>query len=176
MVELNSILFLRGVNAGAAVVFPAPARSLAHFQRGHVSRRKRVVALYDELRPSIFGYLCSIGVHPEQAEDAVQETFLRLFRDFADELVSDKVRPWAFRVAQYVVTDEYRKSKRILELDAQAERLVDLRVDPSLNPEESLARKEQVSRLLAAVSRLPEQQRQCLHQLANTDKGDQNPH
>lgn len=163
MVELNPILLLKSGNADAAILFPAHSGILAHRQRGDVSRRKRVVALYDELRPSIFGYLCSIGVHPEQAEDVVQETFLRLFRDFTHELVADSVRPWVFRVAQYIVTDEQRKSKRLLDLDAQAERLIDLRVDPSLNPEESLARKEQVNRLFAAVLRLPGQQRQCLH-------------
>lgn len=70
VVQLNSILLLKGVNADAAILFPARARILPHRQRGDVSRRKRVVALYDELRPSIFGYLCSIGVHPEQAEAA----------------------------------------------------------------------------------------------------------
>lgn len=163
MVEFNPIFLLKGGNADAAILFPARTRILAHRQRGDVSRRKRVVALYDELRPSIFGYLCSIGIHPEQAEDVIQETFLRLFRDFTDELVADGVRPWVFRVAQYVIADEHRKSKRLLDLDAHAERVIDLRVDPSLNPEESLARKEQANRLFAAVTHLPEQQRQCLH-------------
>ena len=42
-------------------------------------------------------------------------------------------------------------------------RLLDAHVDPNLNPEEVFLKKEQLHRMAAAVSRLNEKQRQCLH-------------
>jgi RNA polymerase sigma-70 factor (ECF subfamily) len=161
--EFNAPFLLASEDAGRGAESLALPRLLAGQQRGGVSRRKRVVALYDELRPPLFGYLCAIGVSPEQAEDVIQETFLRLFRDFTAELVLNNVRPWAFRVAQNVAADEHRKTKRLISLSGDVERLIDLKADPALNPEESLAQKEQLDQLNAAVAKLPSQQRQCLH-------------
>jgi hypothetical protein len=47
-------------------------------QREKTRIRQRIIELYDLLRPSLYSYLCSIGMSADQAEDIIQETFLRL--------------------------------------------------------------------------------------------------
>jgi hypothetical protein len=48
-------------------------------KRGSLGTRRRIIELYDQFRPSLYGYLIPLGLAPQQADDAVQETFLRLF-------------------------------------------------------------------------------------------------
>jgi RNA polymerase sigma-70 factor (ECF subfamily) len=104
-----------------------------------------------------------VGLRPDEADDVIQETFLRLFRDFTSEMALENARPWAFRVAQHLAVDEHRKAERLISMDGDMRCVIEIRRDPSLNPEESLAQKEQFERLLAAASKLTAQQWQCLH-------------
>ena len=45
---------------------------------GNVGSRQRITELYDLLRPSLHAYLCNLSMNVDQAEDVIQDTFLRL--------------------------------------------------------------------------------------------------
>jgi len=55
--------------------------------------------LYDELRASLHGYLSCLGLEPQEAEDIIQETFLKLFQGLAVGMRDENLRSWIFRVA-----------------------------------------------------------------------------
>ena len=65
----------------------------------------QVVRLFDEFRESLFRYLRWLGCLPEEADDAIQETFLRLYAHLAARGSQENLRAWLFRVAGNVVRD-----------------------------------------------------------------------
>src|SRR5260370_42390924 len=71
---------------------------------GDPNLRKKAIQLYDELRTSVYGYLSCLGVEPQEAEDIIQETFLKLFQSLASGTRDDNLRCWVFRVAHNLTT------------------------------------------------------------------------
>src|SRR5271157_1081081 len=73
---------------------------------------QQIVELYDEVRPSLNAYLCWLGMNADQAEDVIQETFLRLiccrFRPGSE----NTLRGWVFRVAHNLSMDVHRFQRR----------------------------------------------------------------
>src|ERR1700732_1899833 len=56
--------------------------------------RQRIIELYDLLRPSLRAYLCCLGMSPDQGEDVIQETFLRLVRLRSRRPTENDLRAW----------------------------------------------------------------------------------
>ena len=120
--------------------------------------------LFLELRVPICRYLISLGLDKAEAEDAAQESFLRLCQRGISYSKNDNVRGWMFRVAHNLARDEQRRKKRrpteTLEDD---EVLTVERKETAPTPEQHLLERENDARLKRAMARLPEEQRQCLH-------------
>jgi RNA polymerase sigma-70 factor, ECF subfamily len=121
--------------------------------------------LFLELRVPICRYLISLGLDRAEAEDAAQESFLRLCaRDSKNDGHEENVRGWIFRVAHNLARDEQRRRKR-----RPAEQLEDVEhaavehKETRPTPEEHLLEREREARLRWALARLPAEQRQCLH-------------
>lgn len=123
-------------------------------------RRNRIVELYDSARPSLFGYLCSIGLRSSEAEDVIQESFLRLVKHFSTAGEEQNLRGWLFRVAHNLAMDLFRSVDRS-DVDSLAEvfRLIQEQADRAMNPEENAVRAEELRRMQIAMSRLTTQQR-----------------
>ena len=130
---------------------------------------REVRELFLEMRVPLCRYLVSLGLSASEAEDAAQESFLRLCER---PQPLENVRGWMFRVAHNLARDEQRRHKRrptealqdehdVLEFDSKVGR-AELN-DERPTPEEHLLQRRQDARLQAALSRLPEEQRQCLH-------------
>lgn len=70
-----------------------------------------LTALYEHLAPDVWGFLCGLRLDLDRAEqeDALQETFLRVFRalDRYDE--ARALRPWVLGVAHHVAVDLCRR-------------------------------------------------------------------
>jgi RNA polymerase sigma-70 factor (ECF subfamily) len=134
---------------------------------------REVRELFVELRVPLCRYLISLGLSANEAEDAAQESFVRLCERHQ---TPENVRGWVFRVAHNLARDEQRRRKRRPEEELrfdentppyrqkQAIRMGhDEPGDARSTPEEHLLEREQDARLKAALARLPESQRHCLH-------------
>jgi RNA polymerase sigma-70 factor (ECF subfamily) len=99
-----------------------------------------------------------------EAEEIIQDTFLRLYRHLHSGGREDNLRSWIFRVAHNIGINELKRLNYLGPRNPQ--QLADpseLSIDQALNPEELLLRKERIVRTHAAISALSERQKQCLY-------------
>jgi RNA polymerase sigma-70 factor (ECF subfamily) len=100
------------------------------------------------------------------AEDAVQECYLRALRYF-DTLRSPKVKPWLFAILRNVCRDEYERRARLLPYDVNAdsdnaEGTIPFWQEPQATPEMEMLRKLDVETIRALVAALPESYREVI--------------
>jgi RNA polymerase sigma-70 factor (ECF subfamily) len=122
-------------------------------QGGDRAARAELVRRFE--RP-VFAYLARMA--PNLAEEACQETFLRLFRALPRYRHRDRFQPWLFRLATSALVDAVRARKR-----GETEALLpDVHVAQDPLPDESVADAQVRRRLAEAVSRLSFDQRQVV--------------
>jgi RNA polymerase sigma factor (sigma-70 family) len=88
---------------------------------GVAARRERFEAVYRELYAPICGYVLRRVREPEDAAEAIAETFATLWRRFDRCPQGDGLRPWLYGVARRVVANQRRGERR---RTALGERLV----------------------------------------------------
>ncbi len=127
----------------------------------------RVLALYREYRPRLFAYLRSLYLTRDEAEDAIQETFLRLARKLLHRVNIETPQGWVIHVAHDLAVDVIRRR------DRDADRFQEITTRNFENvqgttpsPDETLLEKEQQQELEAALARFPAKQRQCFQMRA----------
>jgi len=126
--------------------------------------QKKAIELYDELLSFLRRYLSCLGLKPEEAEDIIQETFLKLFEGLAGGMKDENLRGWTFRVAHNLTVNLHKEATKLLSTEAEeVAQFLKSRIDARLNPEEVVLQKERLARLVSGVSRLSPQQRQALH-------------
>ena len=76
--------------------------------RGVADRRERFEAAYRELYEPICGYVLRRVREPEDAAEAIAETFATLWRRFDRCPHGDELRPWLFGVARRVIANQRR--------------------------------------------------------------------
>lgn len=142
----------------------APAGTWRNSLAASVTVRRNVADTFMELRQPVGRYLLALGLGPGEAEEVVQETFLRLCQHLAAGGPQPNLRAWVFRVAHNLARDEYRRRQRrpAQQLD---EAQTDTRVysDPSATPEQRAIAQQRLERLAIALERLPANQRECVH-------------
>jgi len=120
-----------------------------------------LAALVDEYSGTLYRVAFSVLRNPADAEDAVQEAFLRVLRhrDTLNEVRDYRV--WLIRIVWNVVLDRKRRAKTRPETDDVAELA---RVLPSngLNAEQIAAATQHHARVLSCVEQLPTKERQVL--------------
>jgi RNA polymerase sigma-70 factor (ECF subfamily) len=85
------------------------------------TRRERFEAVYRELYEPICGYTLRRIQNPEDAAEAIAETFATLWRRFDRCPQDEQLRPWLFGVARRVIANQRRGERR---RTALGERLV----------------------------------------------------
>ena len=130
----------------------------------HAPHREQVIELFRELRLPLYGYLVCIGIQPHEAEDVIQETFLRLHQHLSQGGNITDPRPWVFRVAHNLSMNLHRSSRRfIAEPEETREQGIALESpDHRPTPEDCYLHKELLQRLDAGIAQLTDQQSQCL--------------
>ena len=129
-----------------------PARPLS--QAG-VERADRVVlALDTEHGQALFGLARRSGLSDTAAEDAVQETLLRLWLETRSGVDILDPRAWAFRTLYRIAMDEHRFRRRALQLVGRLAPRPREIVDPDVA--------ERIT-IWAQVDRLPTRQRQVVY-------------
>ena len=128
-----------------------------------LKKQSQIIELYDELRPSVYGYLISFGLQPQEADDIVQEAFLRLFGAMQSGGEIRNPRSWVFRVAHNLSLNLLKRERRLFSRnDEQTVTPSSKTADPE-NPEDLYLHKEQMRLLDVAMGHLTLRQRQCVH-------------
>lgn len=136
---------------------------LAQGDRQEWDQRKKVIDLYDTLRPSLYAYLACLGLSSEESEDITQECFLRLLRHLLEERPERNLRAWIFRVAYNLSMDIHRLGQRLQAGSAEDIGFSNVRrEDTALTPEQQVMNKERLQHLERAISLLTSQQRHCV--------------
>jgi RNA polymerase sigma-70 factor (ECF subfamily) len=128
-------------------------------EKSGTALQEQVSQLFEEARDDVYRYLLTIGLYPPQAQEAVQEVFLRLYTTLRKGEEIQNPRAWIFRVAHN------------LGLKIRARQHSELPFDPEVgvqyasqaaSPEAELLERERMLRFHGAVQGLSEQQRRCL--------------
>jgi len=124
--------------------------------------REFVIKLFDETHVALQRYLIFLGLSLEDAEDAVQECFLRLHRHFDSRSDLTNVRGWLFQVAKNLARDR-RKNAWIRRTSSSRddEHLASIQ-DTNDTPETTLLKKEKLEWFRSAMACLTTQQVECL--------------
>ena len=141
---------------------PALARLMERYAAGDASAFD---ALYAALSPRLFGYLLRLIGDRAAAEDALQQTFIRLHEARGAYVRGADPAPWLFTIAHRVALDELRRRKRArVRLAHEGERLPDPRAEMDGSKEGAApdAPDERIQVTLELLQKLPEQQRAAL--------------
>ncbi|ADV83294.1 RNA polymerase, sigma-24 subunit, ECF subfamily [Terriglobus saanensis SP1PR4] len=126
--------------------------------------REQILELYDEFRPRLLRYLRSMSLKRDQAEEVIQETFMRLTTELLKRNEIENVQGWIVRVAHNLAVDGMKKKQREAIRNADTTNIaVESCVDPSIGPEEEFLKKERIRQMEVALQALNPQQRQCFN-------------
>ena len=97
-----------------------------------VTSRQRLVDLFHEWGPGVYRFALGLVRHPQEAEDVLQETFLKLMRHLDAGEDENNLRGWVFTVAANACRDRIRRRARWLPWTPET----DLRVEPEALPDD----------------------------------------
>jgi RNA polymerase sigma-70 factor (ECF subfamily) len=120
-----------------------------------------IAALVDQYAAALYRVAYSVLRSPSDAEDAVQEAFLRVLRHRHSLAEVRDHRVWLIRIVWNVTLDRKRRAKTRPETDDVAE-LARVLPAKGLSQEELAAAAEHHARVLACVERLPAKERDVL--------------
>lgn len=109
-------------------------------------------ALYERHSPRVFGFLLKLTHSRGAAEDALQETFLRVYKSLERFDSGRDLGAWLLQIARYVAIDAFRverKVKRLEERRASEEREL---VPAGESGAEKKEREQVVSEVMATLS------------------------
>ncbi len=154
------------LNSDDGAVCSGPLGLSGSVEREHPAHRAEVMQLFRELRTPLYSYLICSGVQAHEAEDVIQETFLRLHEQLRQGVRIADPRPWLFRVAHNLSVSFHRSARRWIhpEQSADPDEAVSWaeQADRRLNPEDVYLQKESLQRLETGLASLTQQQSQCL--------------
>jgi RNA polymerase sigma-70 factor (ECF subfamily) len=140
---------------------PGDARAISRFLAGDVDAFETIVRRYSGMVFTLAARL----VGPLDAEDVVQETFLRAWRGLAGFRAESSLKTWLYAIALNRIRARRGALARFRTVFGGADSrgadadfsLVDGLADTGLSPEENAARAEERRRLRKAILVLPEE-------------------
>ncbi len=115
----------------------------------------RVERLYEDYSGRVYRYCLGRLDSPEEAEDALQATYLNAWRSLDNGVEPISARPWLFQIAANVCSSMLRTRLRGATVELRSPEAFD-RIPTNLEPNDDLLG------LSAALEDLPERQRQAL--------------
>ncbi len=121
--------------------------------------RDEAIDWFQQLRDPLRRYLLCSGANHADAEEAVQEAFLRLHQHLKNNGERSNLQGWIFQVARNFIRDQQKsaRNQKTVPLDPSMDR-----ADSGGSPETAALRQERARRLRGAVEKLPAQQRECM--------------
>jgi RNA polymerase sigma-70 factor (ECF subfamily) len=116
----------------------------------------------------IFGFLYRLSGSRVDAEDMMQEVFVRLVRTIASYTHDGRFESWLFRIAANLARDRIRRLQRtprhVSALADEGEDITDsaAHTSPEATAEEGMIRREQVGELQEAIAMLPDAEREVI--------------
>lgn len=137
------------------------ASSAVHDETRQHAKEEALAALVEQYAPTLYRVAFSVLRNAADAEDAVQETFLRVLRhrDTLEEVRDHRV--WLVRIVWNIVLDRKRRAKTRPETDDVSE-LARVLPAEGLSAEERAAALQHHSHILALVEGLPSKEREVL--------------
>jgi RNA polymerase sigma-70 factor, ECF subfamily len=114
----------------------------------------------DEYLPRVYRFALALTRSRQEAEDLVQETYVRAWRRRRQLQDPKAAAAWLFSIAKNAWTDRLRRKAR---RRAATEPLGDDYQDPAAGPDRGLVVREDLGRVLEAMDSLPPRQREVLH-------------
>jgi RNA polymerase sigma factor (sigma-70 family) len=143
-----------GASVGTALLrLRSDEQLVALFRAGHDDAFR---AIHDRYRQRLYAYTRQMLPGRQDAEDALQDVFVRAYSGLRANDRSVALRAWLYRVAHNRCVDELRRP-----LVPPAE-VFDLITTPDQDPVAQADQRESLRRLIADVRRLPDQQRSAL--------------
>ncbi len=136
-----------------AVVASAPAQTM--------DTSETITAMVEEYSTTLYRVAYSVTRNSAEAEDAVQEAFIRVLRNQHKLSEIRDLRVWLVRITWNVVLDRKRRTK----VRPETEDLSDLvRTLPASDPTaaENVISSQQCARILALIDKLPAKEREAL--------------
>jgi RNA polymerase sigma-70 factor (ECF subfamily) len=139
-----------------AAIWLAPA-----LQPTMTDTTEAITALVEEYAATLYRVAYSVTRNVAEAEDAVQETFLRVLRH-RDKLpeIRDR-RVWLVRIVWNVVLDKKRRAKTRPETDDITEHARNLRAAGFAADQQAIS-SQQYQRILALIDQLPRKEREAI--------------
>lgn len=125
---------------------------MVRYQQGDTTAVETLVA---NLSPSLLRFCSGLGMSSSDAEDLLQDCWLRIHRARHTYLPSEPLLPWIFAVARHARLDAYRRRRRM----GSREVLV------AATPEPAGGAQAPGSGVMELVNRLPEGQREVIMML-----------
>lgn len=126
---------------------------LQAFQKGDY---QAVEVLVNEYYPALLNFLLRMGCQPGDAEDIIQETFIKAARGLSRYQHKDRFRTWLFKICHNSLRDYYKKASRRRELPHDSGTMA---ASEANSPENIMIEKERALRVQAALNQLPPKQR-----------------
>ena len=147
----------------------ALAEAIRGAQRGDSASFDR---LADAFASRIFGFLFRLTCSKHDAEDLMQEVFVRVVRTIGAYRHEDRFEAWIFRIATNLVRDRIRRARRAPKQittadsagsdDEGGHRVLEGIVGPSEGAHARLVLGEEIDAMNTALARLPEAEREVI--------------
>lgn len=125
------------------------------------AKDEALAALVEQYASTLYRVAFSVMRNPSDAEDAVQEAFLRVLRHRDDLGEVRDHRVWLIRIVWNIVLDRKRRAKTRPETD-DVEELARVLPADGLSAEQRAAAAQHHAHVLACVEQLPAKERQVL--------------
>ena len=121
-------------------------------------------AIFRRYHQSLYRFCLAIVGNPEDAQDALQNTMMKVLRALPGEERKIDLKPWLYRIAHNESIDLLRRRRETRPLDVE-------HAAPGYGLAEDAAVRERLRRLVADMRELPERQREVLvmRELAGLD-------
>jgi RNA polymerase sigma-70 factor (ECF subfamily) len=137
------------------------ADSIVHDESRQLAQEEALAALVDQYATTLYRVAFSVLRNQSDAEDAVQEAFLRVLRhrETLGEIRDHRV--WLIRIVWNIVLDRKRRSKTRPETDDVSE-LARVLPASGLTAEDRAAAAQHHTHVLACVEQLPDREREVM--------------
>jgi RNA polymerase sigma factor (sigma-70 family) len=116
--------------------------------------RRAFEQIYDRYHQDLYRFCLAMVSNPQDAQDALQNTMLKVLRGLPGEEREIKLKPWLYRIARNEAVEILRRRRDSVELEPQQ--------IPVAAVTETAETRDRLRTLLADLEQLPERQRAAL--------------